>query len=154
MVDLKRGERQIGLRQGCRAVDSRAAVDRYQRKSKNDQMIIDKLFELTDKHPAIGFWQCYHRLRSMGYRWNHKRVYRVYTALKLNIRRRAKKRLPARAKQQLFQPVASNQVWSLDFMHDSLWDGRCFRMLNVMDDYYRQVLWIETDTSLPTLRVI
>src|SRR5690625_542451 len=39
-------------------------------------------------------------------------------------------------------------------MHDSLWDGRSFRMLNVMDDYNRQVLWIETDTSLPALRVI
>ena len=39
-------------------------------------------------------------------------------------------------------------------MHDSLWNGRTFRMLNVIDDYNRQVLRIETDTSLPTLRVI
>lgn len=39
-------------------------------------------------------------------------------------------------------------------MHDSLWNGRCYRMLNVLDDYNRQVLWIETDTSLPALRVI
>gem|GEM_PF-3505892 len=45
-------------------------------------------------------------------------------------------------------------VWSLDYMHDSLWDGRCFRMLNVIDDFNRQVLWIETDTGLPALRVI
>ena len=117
-------------------------------------MIIDALLELTSKHPAIGFWQCYHRIRLMGHRWNHKQVCRVYTALKLNIRHKIKKRLPARAKQQLFQPETANQVWSLDFMHDSLWDGRGFRMLNVMDDYNRQVLWIETDTSLPALRVI
>ena len=47
-----------------------------------------------------------------------------------------------------------NQVWSLDFMHDSLWDGRSYRLLNVIDDYNRQVLHIETDTSLPALRVI
>src|SRR5690625_4631630 len=74
--------------------------------------------------------------------------------LGLNIRRRAKKRLPARAKQTLFQPEEPNQVWSLDFMHDSLWDGRSYRLLNVIDDYNRQVLHIETDTSLPALRVI
>ncbi len=72
----------------------------------------------------------------------------------LNIRRRAKKRLPARVKQKLFQPDEPNQVWSLDFMSDSLWDGRSFRLLNVIDDFNRQVLWIEADTSLPALRVL
>ena len=70
------------------------------------------------------------------------------------MRRRAKRRLPARAKQQLFQSDGPNQVWSLDYMRDSLWDGRSFRMLNVIDDYNRQLLWIETDTSLPDLRVL
>lgn len=149
-----RSEHQISIRQGCKAVGLPRSSYSYQPKKKNDQLIIDRLLELTARHPAIGFWQCYYRLRSMGYRWNHKRVYRVYTALKLNIRRRAKKRLPARAKQQLFQPEGINQVWSLDFMHDSLWCGRSFRMLNIIDDYNRQVLWIETDTSLPSLRVI
>jgi putative transposase len=71
----------------------------------------------------------------------------------LNIRRRAKKRLPARVKQQFFVPDAPNKGWSMDFMHDSLWSGKCFRMLNILDDYNRQVLWIETDVSLPAQRV-
>lgn len=74
--------------------------------------------------------------------------------MKLNIRRRTRKRLPARAKQQLFQPTQINEVWSIDFMSDSLWDGRKIRLLNIIDDYNREVLMIETDTSLPTLRVI
>ena len=74
--------------------------------------------------------------------------------MQLNIRRRAKKRLPARAKQTLFRPESINQVWSIDFMCDSLWDGRKFRLLNVMDDFNREVLAIEADTSLPALRVI
>lgn len=97
---------------------------------------------------------CYHRLRKQGFPWNHKRVYRVYTQMKLNIRRRAKKRIPARVKQALFQPESINQVWSIDFMQDSLWDGRKYRLLNVIDDYNREVLAIEADISLPALRVI
>ncbi|GIV29794.1 MAG: transposase [Bacteroidia bacterium] len=117
-------------------------------------MIIEQLTKLIEQHPAIGFWMCYHRLRRMGFPWNHKRVYRVYTAMQLNIRRRARKRLPARVKQALFQPQQPNEVWSLDYMSDSLWDGRTYRLLNVMDDYNREVLAVETDTSLPAPRVI
>lgn len=85
---------------------------------------------------------------------NHKRLYRIYRSMGLNIRRRTRRRLPARAKQQLFQPSAPNMVWSMDFMHDSLWDGRPFRMLNIIDDFNRQVLWIEPDHSIGAGRVI
>ena len=60
--------------------------------------------------------------------------------MKLNIRRRAKKKLPARVKKQLFQPTQMNEVWSIDFMSDALWDGRKIRLLNVIDDYNREVL--------------
>ena len=151
---MMRKEHRVSLRQGCGAVGLPRSSYSYQPKPREDQPIIDELLALVQAHPAIGFWQCYHRLRSRGHEWNHKRVYRVYTGLRLNIRRRARKRLPARRKQQLFQPERINQVWSLDFMHDSLWNGRCYRLLNVLDDYNRQVLWIETDTSLPALRVI
>lgn len=129
------------------------ATYQYKHKDKDDKEIINLLAELVEKHPSIGFWKCYHRLRRQGHNWNHKRVYRVYTQMKLNIRRRAKKRLPARVKQALFQPEKINQVWSLDFMCDSLWDGRRYRLLNIIDDYNREVLDIEADTSLPALRV-
>jgi putative transposase len=147
-------EHGVSIRKGCKAACLPRSVFTYVRKSKDDEMIIEELNSLVKNHPSIGFWQAYHRLRREGQAWNHKRVYRVYTALGLNIRRRAKKRLPARVKQQLFVPDGPNQVWSLDFMHDSLWNGRTFRMLNVIDDFNRQVLRIETDTSLPSLRVI
>ena len=74
--------------------------------------------------------------------------------MQLNIRRRAKKRIPTRVKHALLQPERPNQVWSLDYMADSLWNGRKFRILNVLDDYNREVLAIDTDTSIPALRVI
>lgn len=147
-------EHDLSQRQACRAVNMPRATYQYKPRAKDDQQIIALLAELVDKHPSIGFWKCYHRLRRQGYQWNHKRVYRIYTGMKLNIRRRAKKRLPARVKQALFQPDRLNQVWSLDFMSDSLWDGKRYRLLNIMDDFNREVLDIVADTSLPSLRVI
>jgi putative transposase len=126
---------------------------RYKRKPKDDRRLENHLSALTTKHPAIGFWSCYYRLRNKGEKINHKRLYRVYKAMRLNIRRRSKKRLPERVKQPLIVPTAPNQCWSLDFMSDALADGRKFRVLNVIDDYNRESLQIEVDTSLPALRV-
>ena len=144
----------VSQRQALKAVSLPQSTSRYKRKPKQDDELISELQQLVEKHPAIGFWQCYYRLRRKDFKWNHKRVYRVYTALKLNIRRQRKKRLPARVKQALFQPAAMNMVWSVDFMSDSLWDGRTYRLLNIVDDYNREVLHIEADTSLPTVRLI
>jgi putative transposase len=144
----------ISQRQACKAVSLPGSSSRYTRKPKEDDALINELQLLIDKHPNIGFWQSFYRIRRKGFSWNHKRVYRVYIKLKLNIRRRCRKRLPARIKQSLFQPQNINEVWSIDFMNDTLWDGRKFRLLNIVDDYNREVLHIETDTSLPTTRLI
>lgn len=78
----------------------------------------------------------------------------MYRSMNLNIRRRSKKRLPQRTKQPLTLPTSFNQVWSMDFMSDSMQDSRKVRLLNVMEDFNRQSLAIEADTSLPTRRVI
>jgi putative transposase len=138
----------------CKAIKLPRSSFYYCPVDKQDNKYINQLNDLVEKHVTIGFWQSYHRIRRTGDKVNHKKLYRIYTQMKLNIRRRAKKRLPARVKQQLFQPSTINQVWSIDFMSDSLWDGRKVRLLNVIDDFNREVLAIETDTSLPTLRVI
>jgi putative transposase len=125
----------------------------YQNKPKDDIIVQDALTSVIDKHPSIGFWQSFHRLRNRGHAWNHKKVRRVYRQMKLNIRRRAKKRLPERVKQPLVIPSGPNQTWSIDFMSDALTDGRKFRLLNVLDDFNRESLAVEVDTSLPSLRV-
>lgn len=154
LVQFMVEEHGVSQRQACATMSVPRSSVQYNPKFKNDIPVIKALQALVEKHPAIGFWQSYHRLRRRGYIWNHKKVYRVYTSLKLNIRRRFKKRLPTRVKQALFQPEAINHVWSIDFMSDSLWDGRKFRVLNVVDDYNRQMLAMEADLSLPALRVI
>jgi putative transposase len=126
----------------------------YERKSKDDQPLIDLLHAFIEEHPALGYWKCYKRLRSDGITCNHKRLYRIYTMLRLNIRRRKKRRIPARVKEALAVPQDINQTWSMDFMTDSLVSGRRFRILNVIDDYNRESLAVEIDTSLPSLRVV
>lgn len=148
-------EHKVSIRKACAAVKLPRSTKSYEsQKKRMDDDLIERLQLLTEKHPSIGFWQCYYRIRKAGLNDNHKRMYRIYTQMKLNIRRRAKKRLPARVKQTLYQPELPNQVWSIDFMSDSLWDGRKFRTLNVIDDFNRQILAIEVDTSLPAMRVI
>lgn len=145
---------QISERKACSVLQLPRNSYHYQAKIKQDDKYCELLNELVTSRPSIGFWLCYKRIRRMGEIVNHKKLYRIYTSMKLNIRRRSKKRLPARVKQQLFHPSELNEVWSIDFMNDSLWDGRKIRLLNIIDDFNREVLTIETDTSLPTLRVI
>ena len=144
----------MSKRKACNAIEFPRSTFDYLPILKNDDRYISQLNALTEKHVSIGFWQSYYRIRKSGETINHKKLYRIYTSLKLNIRRRSKKRLPARVKQQLFTPSKINEVWSIDFMSDSLWNGRKIRLLNVIDDFNREVLMIETDTSLPTVRVI
>jgi putative transposase len=81
-------------------------------------------------------------------------VHRIYTALGLNQRRRTKKRLPKRTLQSLEAPSVPSAVWSIDFMQDTLYVGRRFRMFNVLDDGVREILAIEIDTSLSGKRIV
>lgn len=102
----------------------------------------------------MGFWLCFDALRLAGHCWNHKRVYRVYKAMGLNLPRRKKRRLPQRLRQPLDAPELVNHIWSLDFMSDALYGGRRFRTRNVLDDGIREVLHIVVDTSIPGGRVV
>lgn len=98
---------------------------------------------------------CYLYLRNVkGFGWNHKRIYRIYRELELNLRIKPRRRIKRDKPDALSVPLAPNQVWSIDFMSDSLTDGRTLRTFNVLDDYNREGLGIEVDQSLPSARVI
>ena len=119
-----------------------------------DPEIAKELHQLAEHHPRWGCSKMTDYLRNQGHAWNHKRIRRVYRALSLHLQRKPKKRLPARTARPLVVPAEANQTWSLDFMSDTLSDGRTFRTLNVIDDYNREALWIEVDTSLPAERMV
>lgn len=88
------------------------------------------------------------------YPWNHKRIYRVYKLMHLHLRRPAKKRLPKRQRAELYVPALPDTVWSADFMSDALHTGKRFRTFNVTDDFNREVLHIEIDTSITSARLV
>ncbi len=114
---------------------------------------MEKLNELVERYPRYGFSKLFVLIKRQGYRWNHKRVHRVYCKMGLNMRRKGKRRLPSRSPQPLTVPERMNQSWSIDFMSDSLWDGRKFRTFNIVDDFNREALAIEVDLNLPAKRV-
>lgn len=127
---------------------------RHPARNTDDRAIQQELRSLAERHPRWGCDKMTHYLRNQGQAWNHKRIRRVYCEMALNLHRKPKKRLPARMAQALAVPVQPDRTWSLDFMSDTLSDGRTFRTLNVIDDYNREALWIEVDTSLPGERVV
>ena len=119
-----------------------------------DAPVVDALNEIVSKRTRWGFWKCFMRLRADGKHWNHKRVYRVYCDMRLNLKRKTKKRLTTRERQPLLQTNELNRVWALDFMRDTMYDGRPFRTLNVIDEGNREALRIEVGTSIPAGRVV
>ena len=146
----------ISIRIACITFGISETCYRYEPKlCSENQYIADWLLRLTTTHKRWGFGLCFLYLRNVkGYRWNHKRVYRIYRELELNLRIKPKRRIKRDYPGDLDVPTAPNQVWSMDFMSDQLTSGKTLRTFNVMDDYNREGLGIEVDLSLPSARVV
>lgn len=149
-------ERGISIRLACETYGISETCYRYQpQQSDQNAEIADWLIRLTANQRNWGFGLCFLFLRNVqGYRWNHKRVYRLYRELELHLRIKPKKRIVREKPRPLAEPQAINECWSMDFMHDQLEDGRSYRLFNVLDDFNREGLAIEVDLSLPSERVI
>ena len=146
----------LNIRASCVSFSISETCYRYQSKRNSEnELIAQLLLKITDEQCNWGFQLCFLYLRNVkGFGWNHKRVYRIYCELALNLRIKPKRRLKRNKPQPLAVPRAINRVWSMDFMHDQLGDGRSFRAFNVIDDFNREGLCIEVDFSLPAPRVI
>ena len=143
------------IRLACEAFGISKTCYRYHAKlSGENALIADWLLRLTKTQRRWGFGLSYLYLRNVkGFRYNHKRVYRIYPELELNLRIKLRRRLKRDKPDVLDVPRQKNQVWSIDFMHDTLASGRPFRTFNVLDDYNREGLGIEVDFGLPSLRI-
>ncbi|MBO8087788.1 MAG: IS3 family transposase, partial [Marichromatium sp.] len=144
----------VSKRRVCRLLGLSRSVLDYHARPRDDGPLIKALSALAERHPSAGFRKLYVRLRRAGHPWNHKRVWRVYCALKLNLRRRRKRLRALRPPQPLVQPIRPNLQWSADFMSDALSSGMSYRTFNLIDDFNREALRIEVDVSLTSARVI
>jgi putative transposase len=126
----------------------------YYKTCKDDKEVISKLHHYAELYPTRGFDEYYGMIRNEGLIWNRKRVLRIYRSLKLSLRRKRKRRLPARIKQPLQQQFQPDTSYSIDFMSDALMSGRRLRVLNIMDDCTRESLAAYADYSIPAEKVI
>ncbi len=126
----------------------------YYRSVKDDSDVEAKLLALAGQYPTRGFDTYYGRIRNEGLKWNRKRVLRVYRKLGLSLRRKHKRRLPTRNPKPLEQPEGPNESWSMDFMSDALENGRRIRVLNIVDDFNREVLWSQAAFSFPAEHLV
>ena len=144
----------LRLASRCFGISTSQIYYKYKNKPENE-IIADWLIRLTTTYKKWGFGSCFLHLRHQkGFTWNHKRVYRIYRELELNLRIKPRRRLKRVKPEALVVPAKINDTWSMDFMSDSLADGRTIRTFNIIDDYNREGLCIDVDLSMPSSRVI
>jgi len=118
-----------------------------------DEALTKRIKQLALQKPRYGYRKLTALLKREGWSVNHKKVYRLYSEQKLALRKRKRRRLPIRVISSI-QAHKPGDIWSLDFMSDSLTNGRRYRTLNVVDNFYRGGLVIEVDFSITAERLV
>ncbi len=148
-------QEKLGLsqRRACRLVGIQRSVARYESKKEEPTELLTRLKELAWERKRFGYRRLHRLLLWEGFLVNHKRVYRLYCQEGLAVRRSKRRKKLWGERVRPDPPVRMNQRWSMDFIHDGLWDGRRFRVLTLVDDYSRECLALEVGSSLPGSRV-
>lgn len=142
------------IRKSCILVGlSRASYD-YKPVARKDTELREKIRELAYKRRRFGCPRIHLMLRREGLVINHKRTERIYREEGLSLRKRKKRKTAAMGRVILPAPERPNERWSMDFVSDRIVTGRRFRALVIVDDYSRECLAIEVDTSLGGRRVV
>lgn len=149
-----REEQGISERRACRLIGIHRSVARYTPRGQDPPELLRRLRELAAERRRYGYRRLTILLRREGFMVNHKRVYRLYREEGLLVRRRKRKKAAGVERVMPPAPEMANQRWSMDFLQDGLADGRRLRVLTLVDDYSRECLAIEADTSLPGARVV
>jgi putative transposase len=127
---------------------------RYRSRRPIAEDLRQRLRELAAERPRYGYQRLWVLLRREGWPVNHKRIYRLYCEEGLKLRKRRRRARAQVERVPLPLPTRADERYSMDFMRDTLANGRVFRTLNIVDDYTRECLAIEVDTSLPGARVV
>lgn len=143
----------ISERCSCRLAGIWRSSYRYTGRREDDVQLRLQIREHAARWKRFGYRQIHSLLRLSGVLVNHKKVYRIYSEEGLKVRRRLRRKLSF-IRTPASVPTAPNERWSMDFMYDRLTDGRTFRVFNVIDDFSREGLAIEADTSISSQRVI
>jgi len=144
----------LSERRACQLLGMTRSSYRYTVRRQQPAGLRERLRELAQERHRFGYRRLTVLLRREGWAVNHKRVYRLYREEGLGVRRRKRQRIGAVRRQPLAIPTRPNQRWSMDFITDALSDGRKFRTLNIVDDFNRECLAAEVDTSLTGARVV
>lgn len=150
-IEQMKQEYAFSERRACGLVMVAVSTYRYEAR-RCDEPLRTKLVELAREKPRFGYRRLHVLLRRCGERVNHKKLYRIYRAAGLSIRRKKRKHC-VRVGQPLRAWTAANQEWALDFVHDAVDCGRAIRVLSVVDAYTRECLALEVDTSFASRRV-
>ena len=131
------------------------STHRYRCRRQEPDGLRTRIRELAFERRRFGYRRIYRLLRRAGCKSNKKLVYRIYREEKLSLRIRKRRKLVARIRVPLPQPTKPNVRWSMDFVSDQIGTtGRRIRCLNIVDDFTRECLAIEVDTSIPGARVV
>lgn len=144
----------LSERRACGLVGIKRSSCRYAVRRQEPAGLRERLRELAQERRRFGYRRLSVLLRREGWTVNHKRVYRMYREEGLGVRRRKRKRIGAVERQALAIPTRPNERWSMDFISDALSEGRKFRSLNIVDDFNRECLAAEVDTSITGARVV
>ena len=140
-------EHKLSERLSCQLAGISRTAYRYQAKPTNDGALRSRLKELAVDQSAYGYLLLHGMLKTEGLVVNKKRTYRIYTEEGLQVRTKKRKKLQ-RPRQPLEIPSKVNQRWSMDFVADQLSNGRRFRVLNIVDDYSREMVGQLVSTSI------
>lgn len=130
---------QLSERHACQLTGLSRSAYRYEPQSRDESALITRLKALAAQYPRYGYLMIHSLLKTEGLVVNKKRTYRLYTQLELQVRTKKRKKL-TRPRQPMIVPTAPDVRWSMDFVADQLVNGRRFRVLNVVDDYSRELV--------------
>lgn len=152
-VDYAQGKHGLSRTRACGLFGLSRSTYYYAEHGREDGPLRLALKEAAAKRRRWGYRRLAVAVRRQGFRDNLKRIWRVYREAGLQVPKRKKRKAAKWRGEKPSAPERPNQRWSLDFVHDMTARGQRLRFLNVMDDFTRECLWIEVDTSLSGARV-